>query len=275
MKPGAARRILWVMTDANPSHTPAKTVAIFATCLMDAMRPSVGFAMAKLIRGAGFDVVVPPAQTCCGQPAWNAGDDKDTRAIATAVINAFEGYDYVVLPSGSCGGMVRVHYQEAFKDDAVMRARAKALAAKTFELSKFLVDVAGAASVPVADSARGLRAYYHDSCAGLRELGIKSEPRLLLGRAGVEIIEGVEAETCCGFGGLFSIKFPDISGAIVDKKVADILQSGARLVLGGDLGCLMNVQGRLSRLGHDIEVRHFAEVLAGVDAPAIGKEAGT
>lgn len=256
------------------SETPTSnraTVALFATCLMDAMRPSLGFAAARLIEGAGYRVVVPEAQTCCGQPAWNAGDDAHARAIAASVVETFSPYDYVVLPSGSCGGMVRKHYDEVFRDDETLRAQAHALADKTYELSEFLVNVAGVDTVPASAAMQGRRAYFHDSCAGLRELGIKDGPRQLLARAGIAIVEGREAETCCGFGGLFSVKFPDISGAIVDKKVADILSSGADLVLGGDLGCLMNVQGRLSRLGHDIEVRHFAEVLAASDAPAIGR----
>lgn len=255
----------------TPMPLKQKTVALFATCLMDAMRPSVGFAMAALIEGAGFNVAVPKDQTCCGQPAWNAGDDKHTRQIARSMVETFEFYDYVVTPSGSCGGMVRTHYQEVFANDAAMAVRAKKLAEKTYELSEFLIDVAGIDAVPIAKAARPLRVYYHDGCAGLRELGVKDGPRQLLARAGVEIVEGDEAETCCGFGGLFSIKYSDISEAIVDKKVADILKSGADMVLGGDLGCLMNVQGRLSRLGHDIPVRHFAEVLVASVEPAIGQ----
>ena len=250
---------------------PRGSVAIFATCLMDSMRPSVGFAAAKLLEDAGFRVSVPARQTCCGQPAWNAGDDASARDLAASVIETFEGFDYVVLPSGSCGGMIKKHFEEAFKNDERMRAAAEKLAQKTYELAQFLTHVVGTENVSVSKTARGLRAYYHDSCAGLRELGIKDEPRALLARAGVEILEGAEAETCCGFGGLFSVKYPDISAAIVDKKIDDILKSGAHTVLGGDLGCLMNVAGRLSRLGHDIEVRHFVEVLAGVDVPAIGR----
>ena len=142
---------------------------------------------------------------------------------------------------------------------------------KTFELSRFLVEVAGVDSVQIDKGFAGRRAYYHDSCAGLRELGIKTEPRTLLVRAGIDIVEGEGAETCCGFGGLFSVKFPDISGAIVDKKIEDIQKGTTDLILGGDLGCLMNIQGRLSRLGLDIEVRHFAEILAGATTPAIGR----
>ena len=263
------------------THAPApKTVALFATCLMDALRPSVGRAAIQLLEGAGFRVAVPADQTCCGQPGWNAGADDDARALAARVIAAFEGFDYVVAPSGSCAGMIQKHYPEAFKDDAAMRARAEALAVKTHELTSFLVNVAGVAARDMAarTATEKRRTYYHDSCAGLRELGVKAEPRALLaGVEDVELCEGAECETCCGFGGLFCIKYDDISTAIADHKIDDILKTGADMVLGGDLGCLVHLQGRLSRLGHDIEVRHVAEILAGLDAtvPAIGEDEKT
>ncbi|MGJ3259780.1 MAG: (Fe-S)-binding protein [Rhodospirillales bacterium] len=252
---------------------PAKpVVGLFATCLVDLMRPVVGFAAVKLLEDAGCRVEVPEAQTCCGQPAYNSGDTADTLDIARHVIETFEGYDYVVAPSGSCAGMIRDHYPEAFADDPAWRPRAEALAAKTYELISFLTDVRG---VTATGAAFDGRVTYHDSCSGLRELGIKEQPRALLASvAGLSISEGRETETCCGFGGLFCIKYPDISEKMVDAKVDDIVATGADTVLAGDLGCLMNIAGRLQRRGLPIKARHAAEVLAGMTAaPAIGEPA--
>jgi len=247
------------------------TVALFVTCLVDLMRPAVGFAAVKLLEDAGCDVVVPQAQTCCGQPAYNSGDSKDAAAIARSVIDTFEGFDYVVIPSGSCGGTIKVHYPELFADDPTMAPRAEALAAKTFELTTFLVEVLGLENV--AQRYEGVAAY-HDSCSGLRELGIKSAPRRLLsGVEGLEVREMDLAETCCGFGGLFCVKYPDISEKMVDAKADAIVASGADTLLGGDLGCLLNMAGRLHRRGASLRTRHVAEVLAGTteSTPPIGE----
>jgi len=247
------------------------TVALFVTCLVDLMRPAVGFAAVKLLEGAGCDVVVPAAQTCCGQPAYNSGDSKDAAAIARSVVDTFEGFDYVVIPSGSCGGTIKVHYSELFANDPAMAPRAEALAAKTFELTTFLVEVLGLEAV--VQRYQGTAAY-HDSCSGLRELGIKSAPRQLLsGVDGLEIREMELAETCCGFGGLFCVKYPDISEKMVDAKADAIIASGADTLLGGDLGCLLNMAGRLHRRGARVSTRHVAEVLAGTTdaAPPIGE----
>jgi len=263
-----------------PPEKPLETTAagrpcvgLFVTCLVDLMRPGVGFAAAELLARAGCDIAVPESQTCCGQPAYNSGDMADTLAIAKATIEAFEGFDYVVAPSGSCAGMLKVHYPEMFKDDAEWGPRAEVFAAKVFELLSFLADV-----VPLgpADVSWPGKASYHDSCAGLRELGVKAEPRrLLAGVDGLEIVEGEEAERCCGFGGLFCIKYEDISTGMVDVKVDDLVETGAEMVLGGDLGCLMNIAGRLQRRGIAIEARHAAEVLAGMDdLPPIGEPGG-
>lgn len=244
-------------------------VALFVTCLADLFRPSVGFAAVKLLEQAGCDVEVPLAQTCCGQPAYNNGDEKTTREIAAQVIDAFQGYDHVVAPSGSCAAMIKVHYPALFAGDAAMRTKAEALAARTFELLSFLADVCGLAVTASRDGT----ATYHDSCSGLRELGVKSQPRNLLGQvAGLELAEHAENETCCGFGGTFCVKFPEISTAMADKVVDAIAATGAGTLLGGDLGCLMNLAGRMRRRGIGIEVRHAAEVLAGETAnPAIGE----
>lgn len=257
------------MTNQSPAPV-SPSVGLFATCLVDLMRPMVGFASVKLLERAGCRVSVPETQTCCGQPAFNSGDVPDTADIARGVIDAFEGFDYVVVPSGSCGGMIKHHYPEVFENDPTWLARAEALAAKTYELISFLTDVMGVTTV---DATFDGTITYHDSCSGLREMGIKDQPRALLnGIAGLTINEGQETETCCGFGGLFCVKYPDISEKMVDTKIDDILATGADTLLAGDLGCLMNIAGRIQRRGLDIKVRHAAEVLADMsDAPAIGE----
>jgi L-lactate dehydrogenase complex protein LldE len=245
-------------------------VALFVTCLVDLHRPTVGFAAIHLLEQAGCVVEVPAAQTCCGQPAYNSGDRASTKAIAAGVIAAFEGYDYVVAPSGSCGGMIGHHYPGLFADDPAMLARAEALAGRTYELIAFLTDVRGMTAVDARFSGT---ATYHDSCSGLRELGVKQQPRTLLGSvAGLSMTEMTDPEVCCGFGGTFCVKYPEISTRMVSNKTADITATGADLLLAGDLGCLLNMAGRLSREGSNIGVRHVAEVLAGMtnDVPPIG-----
>jgi len=243
-------------------------VGLFVTCLVDLMRPSVGFAALKLLEDAGCEVVVP-AQTCCGQPAFNSGDRQTTRDIALQVIDAFSDCRYVVVPSGSCGGMISRHYPELFHDDPGLSAKARALAAKTFELVSFLTDVM---KVEEVGARFPRRVTYHDSCSGLRELGVQSQPRKLLATIhGLELVEMEEDDVCCGFGGTFAVKYGEISDAIVEKKSENITASGADVLLAGDLGCLMNMAGKLSREGKAVEVRHVAEVLAGMtDEPAIG-----
>jgi L-lactate dehydrogenase complex protein LldE len=245
-----------------------KRVALFVTCLVDMFRPSVGFATAKLLEEAGCTVEVP-SQSCCGQPAYNAGDRADARAIALQVIEAFTGYDYVVAPSGSCAGMISHHYPALFDDEPDLRAKAFALAEKTFELTAFLHDVLG-----IRDLGRSMPGdvTYHDSCSGLRELGVKAQPRALLQSIGAKIHEMPNAETCCGFGGTFCVKYPDISNAMVSDKSKEVAASGAGVLLAGDLGCLLNMAGKISRDGYNVKVRHVAEVLAGMtDRPAIGE----
>jgi L-lactate dehydrogenase complex protein LldE len=244
------------------------SVGLFATCLVDLFRPSVGFAAAKLIERAGCTVHVPMAQTCCGQPAYNSGDRADTRAIAEQVIETFEGFDYIVAPSGSCGAMLKKHYPGLFSGDPAWEERAQRFAAKVHELVSFLTDVRDLADVEGAFE--GI-VTYHDSCSGLRELGVRAQPRKLLATVeGAELKEMQDADVCCGFGGTFCVKFSNISNAIVTKKVKNIAESGADLLLAGDMGCLMNMAGKLKREGSTIEVRHVAEVLAGMtDQPAI------
>jgi L-lactate dehydrogenase complex protein LldE len=242
-------------------------VALFVTCLVDLFRPSVGFAAVKLLERAGCRVDVP-RQTCCGQPAYNAGDRADTTLIARQTIAAFAGYDYVVAPSGSCAGMLKKHYPLLFDEASADGAAARDLAARTFELISFLTDVRGLETVEASLTAR---ATYHDACSGLRELGIKRQPRRLLASVrGLQLDELPNAEVCCGFGGTFCVKYPEISTRMVSDKAADIEATGADLLLAGDLGCLMNMAGRLKRQGSRVEARHVAEVLAGeLDAPPI------
>ena len=239
-------------------------VGFFVTCLVDLMRPSVGFAALRLLEGGGADVYVPPGQTCCGQPAYNSGDRADTIALARKVVGEFEGCDYLVAPSGSCSGMIRTHYPELFADDPAMLARVQALCARTYELTDFLVNVQKLARAPGEFHGR---ITYHDCCAGLREMGVKAQPRALLATMpGVELAEMAECEMCCGFGGTFSIKFGDISARLADNKCQHVQNAGADAVVLGDLGCMLNIEGRLRRRGDaKTRVLHIAEVLAGED----------
>ncbi|MGE5548130.1 MAG: (Fe-S)-binding protein [Solirubrobacterales bacterium] len=246
-------------------------VGLMATCLVDTMRPEIGFAAAKLLEDAGCIVEVPPDQTCCGQPAYNSGDRGGARAMALNTMRVFAGYDYVVLPSGSCAAMIRHHYPVLFADDPELGRLARQLAERTWELVSFLTDVMGVEQVEARFDGS---VTYHDSCSGLRELGVKGQPRRLLASVdGLDLKEMAAPEECCGFGGTFCVKYPRISDHMVGEKAADIAASGAGTVLAGDLGCLMNIAGKLKREGSPVRVRHVAEVLAGMtDAPAIGEE---
>ncbi|MDK9695941.1 MAG: (Fe-S)-binding protein [Siculibacillus sp.] len=254
---------------SEPGSASRPKVALFVTCLVDLFRPTVGFAAVKLIEDAGCEVVVPAAQTCCGQPAFNSGDRKDAAALAKKVIETFEGYDHLVAPSGSCAGHIATHYVELFDDGDPWKARAERLAAKSHELVSFLVDVLG---VTATGAKFDGTVTYHDSCSGLRELGVADQPRKLLAAVdGLTLTEMKDPDVCCGFGGAFAVKYSDLSGAIVDKKADNVVDTGAATLLAGDMGCLMNMAGRLSRKGAKVEVRHVAEVLAGMaDGPAIG-----
>jgi L-lactate dehydrogenase complex protein LldE len=254
---------------SGPIRKSQPRVGLFVTCLVDIIRPSVGFAAVKLLEDAGCKVIVP-SQTCCGQPAYNSGDRATAKALARQAIDAFEDCDYVVAPSGSCGGMLAKHYPGLFAGEPELAIRAQRFAEKSYELVSFLVDVLGVEKV--AARYDGTVAY-HDSCAGLRELGVKAQPRrLLAGVEGLTLVELDEAETCCGFGGLFAAKYGELSNAIVSRKADDIRAAGADVVLAGDLGCLLNIAGKLQRDGAPVKARHVAEVLAGMaDGPAIGE----
>jgi len=237
-------------------------VGLLVTCLVDLMRPRIGLAAVRLLEAAGCEVVVPASQTCCGQPGYNAGDRETARALARKLLGEFEGCDHVVAPSGSCAGMVRAHYPELFGDDPATLARVERLCARTRELTDFLVNIAGLERVPGAFAGT---VTYHDSCSGLRELGVKAQPRALLAKVpGLRLKEMEEAETCCGFGGAFAAKFGEISTHIAERKCANVAACGADAVVLGDLGCMLNIEGRLRRRGDTTtRVLHVAEVLAG------------
>ncbi|WP_423910436.1 (Fe-S)-binding protein [Candidatus Spongiihabitans sp.] len=248
------------MTDSD--NNPAHNVGLLITCLADLFRPQVGFAAARLIEQCGCNVSVPQ-QSCCGQPAYNNGDDSKTRALAKNMIEKFEQFDYVVAPSGSCAAMVKAHYPKLLSDHPDWSGRAQNLADRTYELSQFLVDVMRL-KLPLKSKQHvgDTKITYHDSCSGLRELGIRSQPRKLLSqRAGISIDEMDNSEICCGFGGTFCVKYPEISTRLVDNKISGIDRIEANIVLGGDLGCLMNIAGRLTRCGKQTQVFHFAEWL--------------
>lgn len=257
------------MSPANQRHDRIPRVGLFVTCLVDLFRPVVGFAAIKLIEDAGCTVETPMAQTCCGQPSHNSGDRADTRRMAEATIEAFEDFDYVVAPSGACAGMLKKHYPGLFKGDPDWEDRAATFSEKVHELVSFLSDVRG-----VTDIAARLdgTATYHDACSGLRELGIRAQPRALLGNIdGLTLIEIPGADACCGLGGAYCSRSPTISNAIAGEKTNRIEASGADMLLAGDLGCLMSMAGRLKRQGAKVETRHVAEVLAGMtDGPPIG-----
>ena len=243
-------------------------VGLFATCLVDLFRPSVGFAAVALLERAGCRVSVP-VQTCCGQPGYNSGDFASARALARQVVEAFAEVDYLVAPSGSCAGMIRKHYPALFDDEPEWAARAERLAGRTWELVSFLTDVCGVESV---DARFEGTVTYHDSCSGLRELGVRDQPRKLLASVrGLTLNELDDAEECCGFGGTFCVKYPEISLRMVGDKARAAAATGAGTLLAGDMGCLLNIAGRLARDDGALAVRHVAEVLAGhTDRAPIG-----
>ena len=257
----------------NQPFSPRPSVGLLVTCLVDLLRPNIGFAAMKLLHEASCDIAVP-SQTCCGQPSYNSGDLETTKNIARQVIDQFEFFDYVVVPSGSCAGMLIKHYPKLFETEPKYRNRAIELASRTRELVSLLVNDIG---YRVPARRLNVRATYHDSCAGLRELGIKGEPRSLLESIeALELTEMSDSEVCCGFGGTFCVKYGDISARMVSEKIGSIEATSADFVLGGDLGCLLNIAGCLSRVGSKIAVYHVAEVASDMIAPGpIGKDAGS
>jgi L-lactate dehydrogenase complex protein LldE len=245
-----------------PETSSGPHVAKFVTCLVELFRPVVGFAAVKLLEEAGCRVSVPLPQTCCGQPAYNSGARAEAASIARQVLQTFRGYDYVVAPSGSCAGMLKKHYPALFAEGDPLAGEARAFAARVHELTSFLADVL---HVDFTGRAFHGSVTYHDSCSSLRELKVKSQPRRLLESLdGLTLNEMDDCEVCCGFGGLFSVKYPDISNAMVAQKAQRAEETKAQVLTGADLGCLMNIAGKLSRGGRRIEVRHVAEILAGL-----------
>jgi L-lactate dehydrogenase complex protein LldE len=243
---------------------PTTTVTLFIQCLVDALYPEVGEAMVRLFDRLSIPLVYPDAQTCCGQPAFNSGYQREAIAAAVRFVDLFESAETIVCPSGSCVAMVRHHYPELFAPDPIMRQRAISVGRKTFELSEYLVDVLGITELGAVFPGT---VTYHDSCHLARALGIRDQPRQLLRQVqGLKLIEMDNSDTCCGFGGTFSIHYPDISLALVDDKIDRILESGADTVVGCDVGCLMNIRGRMSRRGETVRVLHLAQILAGVEA---------
>ena len=230
------------------------------TCLVDQFFPEVGEATVKVLRHLGVDVSFPENQTCCGQIGFNGGYRKEAAAIARQFVETFEGYDHIVVPSGSCTSMIKAYYKDLFAEDPEMLERAKAVAEKTHELSEFIVNVLGVTDVGA--SGFGL-VTYHDACHLLRELDISAQPRLLIENVrGVEFQEMSKPDACCGFGGLFSVKFPEISTAILNDKLTSIEQTGASTVVANDCGCLMHIRGAMRRSGSAVRPLHIAEVLA-------------
>lgn len=245
----------------------SQKVALFATCLVDMFRPEVGFAAARLIERGGFEVEVPKRQTCCGQPLISSGASASAAKVARGFLRTFEPYDYVVAPSGSCVATVKLRFAELFDSPADIE-RAESLASRCFELTDFLARFGN----DVVEARHQGRCVYHDSCSGLRELGIHDQPRNLLAQVdGLSLSELGDPAACCGFGGAFCVKYPEISASIAEDKAADVERSQASCLLGGDLGCLMNIAGTLRRRGSDVKVLHVAEILAGRGgAPGIG-----
>jgi L-lactate dehydrogenase complex protein LldE len=249
--------------------TSKSTVALLVTCLVDLYRPSVGFACIKLLESAGYQVVVPKTQTCCGQPAFNNGDNKNAADLAKKLIVEFEHYDYVVAPSGSCIAMLH-DYPALFSMTSELHQRAKRLKSKSFEITSFLVDVVDYKSI---DSSFQGAITYHDSCSGLRNLAIKDQPRKLLAQVkDAEVKEMKEADACCGFGGTFCVKYPEISNQMVTDKIESICATDADLLVSGEMGCLLNIVGKLKRENKTIQARHIVEALVGsLSTPAIAE----
>lgn len=237
------------------------TVTLFIPCLMDSLFPQAAGDLVYLLRRLGFRVAYPPEQTCCGQPAFNQGYFEIARKLARRFIAIFQRAECIVCPSGSCTAMVKKHYPELFAEEPEFREKAEALGEKVFEASQFLTAVVPPEKIKARFPGK---ATYHDSCHSSRGLGIYEEPRrLLAGVKGLELVEMEDSKACCGFGGLFSLRFPQISQAIGLEKIKQIQATGAEWVIGNDPGCLMQIQGHLNRLGLPIGVKHIVEVLAG------------
>lgn len=239
---------------------PKNTVTLFVQCLVDGIYPEVGEAIFKIFHKLGIQMTCPSDQTCCGQPAFNSGYRREAKSTAKRFIEIFESAEVIVCPSGSCVTMVRHHYPQLFGNDETWLQRARHVAEKTYELTEYLVDILGVEDLGANYAGR---ITYHDSCHLLRSLRVKDQPRKLLRKvSGAEFVEMYDSDRCCGFGGSFSVKYPDISTAMVADKVKNISDSGADTVVGCDMGCLMNIQGMLNRRGLSVRTLHIAQILA-------------
>jgi L-lactate dehydrogenase complex protein LldE len=235
-------------------------VSLFVTCIVDQVFPQVGIAITQVLERLGYQVDFPQAQTCCGQPAFNSGYVDEARTIARHFLKVFRDSEYILVPSGSCTSMISHHFADIFEHDPKLLAEAHALEPRVWEFSRFLLDVAGVEDVGARFN--GV-VTYHDSCHALRELRIKSGPRKLLAKVqGLTLAEMGASEECCGFGGTFSIKFPEVSGAMARTKIDSIQKTGASTVVSIDSSCLMQLQGVIDRAGLPIRTLHLAEVLA-------------
>ena len=260
--------------------TPAAPLraSLFITCIIDHLYPDVGVSVVRTLRRHGVSVNFPPAQTCCGQPLYNAGFAAQARRLAARVLDAFDEHDhdhsdYVIVPSGSCGAMLRVFYLDLFAHDPPMLARAAALSRRVYEFTEFLADIAGAGdSAGDSDSAAAASAAasahrpaasvaYHPSCHLLREMGVVDAPRRLLDAAGIPLTELPDAEQCCGFGGAFAVKYPHISEAMLADKIDAVRRSGADTLTACDMGCLMHLAGGITRQQQPVRVQHIAQLL--------------
>ena len=238
--------------------------SLFVTCIIDQLYPEVGVSVVRVLRRHGIEVDFPEAQTCCGQPLYNSGFTRDAKKLAARTLDALEASDYVVVPSGSCGAMMRVFYEDLFADDPDMLERAQSLGSRVYEFTEFLTDIVGVSDAEAArsDAVDGTTVAYHPSCHLLREMRVKDGPRRLLQNApGIELADLPDAEQCCGFGGAFSVKYPHISEGMLQDKISNVLETGADTLVACDMSCLMHIGGGLSRQGHPVATRHIAEIL--------------
>jgi L-lactate dehydrogenase complex protein LldE len=233
--------------------------SLFVTCLVDQLYPQVGIAAVNVLRRLGVQVDFPEEQTCCGQLSINTGYQQETRDLARRFLETFQDSEYIVAPSSSCTGMIKKRYPQLFKDDPKWRAAAQAIDSRLYEFSEFLTDVLGVTDVGAIYNGT---VTYHPSCHGLRELGLDSQPQALIRNVkDIRYVELPEMTTCCGFGGTFSVKYADISEAILEDKVNNVVASGADTLVGVDMSCLMNIGGAISRRGDKVRVMHLAELL--------------
>ena len=247
------------MPETDSHEARPKRVSLFATCLVDQFYPEVGESAVRVLERLGVEVDVPKKQTCCGQPAYNSGYWPDARAVAIRFLDVFEDEGPIIVPSGSCGAMVKHHYAALFRDDPVQLERSRKLGNRLFEFSEFVVDVLGRSD---AMGRNNDAITYHPCCHLLRELGVDEQPRALLeGVDGPELKPLERADVCCGFGGTFAVKMADISSAMLDEKLDNVEATGAKTLVAGDAGCIMHMAGGLRRRGSPVRVTHLAQFL--------------